>query len=136
MWFAFLILERQATRYIAAQAVAASYPEPPPQIIIRGFPLPFLLIDFISGFRGYPKSGAVSFTHTDSIECNSIKRGWGVLYVGVEYHLIAAVREVPDGDRVVLRGEISCYKEMDTMGALIPHDAMLECTVTSEPNGL
>ena len=27
-------------------------------------------------------------------------------------------------------------KEMDTMGALIPHDAMLECTVTSEPNGL
>lgn len=27
-------------------------------------------------------------------------------------------------------------KEMDTMGALIPHDAMLECTATSEPNGL
>ena len=27
-------------------------------------------------------------------------------------------------------------KEMCTMGALIPHDAMLECTVTSEPNGL
>jgi putative transposase len=27
-------------------------------------------------------------------------------------------------------------KGMDTMGALIPHDAMLECTATSEPNGL
>ena len=27
-------------------------------------------------------------------------------------------------------------KEMDTMGALIPHDAMLECPVTLEPHAL
>ena len=35
------------------------------------------------------------------------------------------------------KGLVDCIqKEMDTMGALIPYDAMLESTVTSEPNGL
>ena len=35
------------------------------------------------------------------------------------------------------KGEIDCIqKEMCTMGALIPHDALLECPVTLEPHEL